>query len=367
MKLSHVCADQPIGWPALRQSGPDPTLVAVITRLVPIVALLALASACGNTAASTTERPATAASSTTALPSTLRSSAAPPSPARVRANELGLVPVLMYHRIVAAPKSVYDRTPGDFRAELERLAREHYVPVTAAEFTAGRIDIPAGTHPVVLTFDDADRSQFALSADGTPGDTSAVGILLAVARAHPGFRPVATFYVNHDPFGDPGGRRTLPWLRAHGFDIGNHTLDHANLGTATADVVQREIVRCDQEIRRATGAAPTTLALPYGVHPAQRSLALRGSGYSYRGVFLVGADPAPSPFARTFDPLNIPRIRSEAPTGPDAEFGSSAWLDKLAANPASRYTSDGDPRHVSFPSGTAQQVAATYLASAHRY
>jgi NAD(P)-dependent dehydrogenase (short-subunit alcohol dehydrogenase family) len=30
------------------------------------------------------------------------------------------VPILMYHRVTTAPSSVYDRTPHDFRAELER-------------------------------------------------------------------------------------------------------------------------------------------------------------------------------------------------------------------------------------------------------
>jgi peptidoglycan/xylan/chitin deacetylase (PgdA/CDA1 family) len=335
-------------------------------RLTPLAVLLALLCGCGATSATTSARPAARAVAATSSPA--RSSSAVPSPSQVHANELGLVPVLMYHRIVAAPASVYDRTPADFRAELERLARERYVPITAAQFTAGDIDIPAGTHPVVLTFDDGDRSQLALSAAGAPSDTCAVGILLAVAREHPGFRPVATFYVNHDPFGDPGGRRTLPWLRAHGFDIGNHTMDHANLRTSTMDVVHSEIVRCDQQIRSATaGMAPTTLALPYGASPHEPALALRGPGYSYRGVFLVGANPAAPPFARAFDPLNIPRIRSEGPTGPDAQFGSSVWLDKLAANPDIRYTSDGDPRHVSFPSGTGQHIAAAYLASARQY
>jgi hypothetical protein len=37
-------------------------------------------------------------------------------PAAVGANELGVVPVLMYHRLVPNPASVYDRTPEDFRA-----------------------------------------------------------------------------------------------------------------------------------------------------------------------------------------------------------------------------------------------------------
>ncbi|MEU3778885.1 hypothetical protein AB0F11_37925 [Streptomyces sp. NPDC032472] len=46
------------------------------------------------------------------------------NPAEVGANELGQVPVLMYHQLTEDPASVYDRTPADFRAELERLARE---------------------------------------------------------------------------------------------------------------------------------------------------------------------------------------------------------------------------------------------------
>jgi hypothetical protein len=87
---------------------------------------------------------------------------APPAPADVGTDELGHIPVLMYHRIVDEPVSVYDRTPADFRAELERLAGEDYVPVTAADLAAGRIDVPAGTHPVVLTFDDGSPTQFAL-------------------------------------------------------------------------------------------------------------------------------------------------------------------------------------------------------------
>jgi hypothetical protein len=114
---------------------------------------------------------------------------APVDPAQVQANELGRIPVLMYHRIITTPVSVYDRTPDDFRAELERLARENYVPVTTAEMAAGRIDIPAGAHPVVLTFDDGDPTQITLGPDGKPAPNSAVRILLDVAAAHPGFRP----------------------------------------------------------------------------------------------------------------------------------------------------------------------------------
>ncbi|SFQ69266.1 Peptidoglycan/xylan/chitin deacetylase, PgdA/CDA1 family [Amycolatopsis arida] len=289
----------------------------------------------------------------------------PPDPAEVGANELGLVPVLMYHRIVPEPASPYDRSPADFRAELERLAREGYVPVTAADFVSGRIELPAGAHPVVLTFDDGTASQFALGPDGQPAPGTAVAILLEVARDHPGFTPVATFYVNADPFEEPGGARSLRWLHEHGFEIGNHTAGHANLGRLGAEQARRQIAEGDRLIRQAVPeAAPVTLALPFGVHPDDPELARRGDSYDYRGVMLVGANPAPSPFAAKFDPLRVPRIRSQGSTGAEAEFGSASWLDQL---PSARYTSDGDPDRISFPRRLDTELAAEFRAKAAPY
>ena len=306
-------------------------------------------------------------------PSTPPSSAAAPAtvdPATVDANELGVVPVLMYHRITAAPETVYDRTPGGFRAELVRLAREGYVPVTAADYVDGDLDLPAGAHPVVLTFDDGDPSQFSLDAAGSPVDGTAVSIMLEVAEEHPEFRPAATFFVNADPFGDPGGSRTLPWLAAHGMEVGNHTATHVNLGETAPDQARRDILTQDKAIRR-TGLSPATLAYPFGATPDDPGLALHGSvgaeEYRYRGAFLVGANPAPSPYSADFAPAAIPRIRSQDATGQDAAFCSTVWLDKLAAAPAERYTSDGDPGHVSFPRTANATPAARFADRARAY
>lgn len=342
----------------------------VITRflaaagLTGLLALSACASAPPAAPAAPPAPPASAAPPSSAAPTT--------DPAALAANELEAVPVLMYHRIVAKPRSVYDRTPEDFRAELVRLATENYVPITAAQYTGGTIDIPAGTHPVVLTFDDGDRSQFALAADGTPAPGTAVAILLEVAKQYPAFTPAATFYVNTNPFGDKDGTHTLPWLRAHGMDVGNHTLTHANLKQATPDHAQQEIAQGDQAIRQADpGADPVTIALPFGIHPKTADLALRGGSggvtYQYRGVFLVGANPAPSPYAADFDPLRIPRIRSQGATGTDANVCSTAWLDKLAADPAHRYTSDGMPDRIAYPRGTGEVPAEAFRARSLAY
>ncbi|GDY33562.1 xylanase [Gandjariella thermophila] len=290
----------------------------------------------------------------------------------MHANELGEVPVLMYHRIIDAPSSVYDRTPADFRAELERLAAEGYVPVTATDYVTGHLDIPAGTHPVVLTFDDGSATQLALDGTGQPVPGCAVRILLDVAAAHPGFRPVATFYVFNPPFEEPTGRTTLNWLHAHGFEIGDHTLDHANLRAASPAEVQHQLAGMQRIITDAVpGVAVRTMALPLGAYPRARNLAVDGAAdgvtYHFDGVMLVGANPAPSPFSTDFDPSAVPRIRSQASAGEEAAFGSTAWLDRLAANPDLRYTSDGDPQRISAPRTAPQQPAPSVTDRVYRY
>jgi peptidoglycan/xylan/chitin deacetylase (PgdA/CDA1 family) len=307
------------------------------------------------------DRPAPATASSEPAPSrpTTAPAATPTGPPGDPPNALGDVPVLMYHQVLPRPRGVYDITPRAFRAELERLARQGYVPVTAADYAAGRIDIPAGRHPVVLTFDDSTTSQLTLDGSDRPLAGTAVAILLDVAARHPGFTPTATFYVNRDPFAEPGGRRTLGWLRDNGFEVGNHTLDHVALGSASAGRVRRQLAGDTAMIRRATAGAPvTTLALPFGVRPspgrARRLMmagAWGGQRYAFDGAFLVGAGPAPSPFSRDFDVTGIPRIRSQGRRGPEAAYGSARWLDRLAADPARRYTSDGDPDSVARPAG----------------
>jgi peptidoglycan/xylan/chitin deacetylase (PgdA/CDA1 family) len=281
------------------------------------------------------------------------------------------VPILMYHRLVEQPSSVYDRTPAAFRAELERLAAEGYVPVTTTEYATGRIDLPAGAHPVVLTFDDGDATQFALGADGQPAPGTAIAILLDVAARHPGFRPVAGLYVNAGPFASPDGA-ALRWLHEHGFEIGNHTRDHTNLASTDERGVQEAIAAGQREIQRAVpDYRVTSLALPFGAIPANGSLALRGgfegTSYEYACVLMVGAGPAPSPYAADFDPANTPRIRSQDPAGEDARYGSTMWLDQLAAAPAQRYTSDGVPDRISYPASAGVTPAPHFAERAVAY
>ncbi|MFB8007847.1 polysaccharide deacetylase family protein [Nocardia sp. NPDC056000] len=324
--------------------------MAKITALrVAAAALLLFAAACGGT--ESPPAPATTPPSATTEP--------PPDPAAVGANELGLIPILMYHQLSPAPAGDYDQTPEKFRAELDRLLRENYRPITVSRYVSGAIDLPAGTHPVVLTFDDSTISQLAFTAEGTPTPDSAIGILEDFHAKHPEFGSTATFFVNNEPFAnDP---RALPWLATHGYEIGAHTATHANLGRLDSTGVQRELV---ENLRAITAAVPNspirTMALPLGISPAERGLASAGNWdgtpYSFDAVMLVGAEPAPSPFG-TLDATAIPRIRSGRAPVP---FDSSYWLDHLTEHPEQRYTCDGNPGRISFPRNLSGELTARW-------
>ncbi|RAY16602.1 polysaccharide deacetylase [Actinomadura craniellae] len=290
---------------------------------------------------------------------------------RVRANELGEIPVLMYHRIVPKVETSLDRTPAELRAELEQLAKGGYVPITAAEFVSGRFNVPAGRHPVVLTFDDASPSQFGLDGHGNPNRDSAVAILDEVGKRHPGFRPVATFFINAEPFqlaerAGPG----LRWLRQRGHEIANHTFTHADLSRLSREKVEEEISRVESLIVSLGGAHATTLAFPFGSAPKKPEWARRKAGaYEFQGLFLAGWRPSPSPFSTDFDRTAISRIRSKGKIkeGDCMKFCSTAWLEWLDKNPGKRYTSDGDPKTIAFPAMESDRLHKGLLAWGRSY
>jgi hypothetical protein len=318
------------------------------------------ATGCGGSAKERTAAPsptATAGSSAEASPTA--------DPAAVKANELGVVPVLMYHQFVAQPKGIYDQTPAQLKAELTRLYHQGYRTTTAASFVTGKIDVPAGKSPMVLTFDDATTSQYGELPDGSVDPASALGILLAVAKANGEEHPVATFYVNEEPFA--GRLKYLQKLHDLGMEIGDHTLTHANLKRLDDTRVQAEIAKNLTEIQRAVpGIDVTTMALPLGLHPVNKGLAAKGrfgtTSYSFRGVMLVGAGPAPSPYSAKFKPLAIPRLLS----GHDKSlyFAATYWLNRIGTT---RYISDGDPDHISFPKASAGKLSPRFASMARPY
>lgn len=273
---------------------------------------------------------------------------------RVRANELGVIPVLMYHRVRTDAAGDYDITPAAFRRELTFLWREGYVPVRAADLAEGNLDVPAGKSPVVLTFDDSSSEQFAYTKAGRIDSGTAIGILIDFAATHRGFPSTGSLYLNERPFNSSDYPKMLRDLHERGFELGNHTLEHRDLRSSSATEVQRQLALGKKLIADVVpDAEVTTLSLPLGISPEPARLAVSGrwQGLSYRheGVLLVGSNPAPSPFSRSFDPSGIPRIRSARQVGETPTYGSEFWLERLKKDRGGRYISDGDPETIAFP------------------
>lgn len=289
--------------------------------------------------------------------------AGPVSAEPLAPNELGRVMILEYHQI-DRPESRWTRTPENFRRDLQRLWERGYRLVALNDFLDGKISLPAGTTPVILTFDDSSPGQFRYverQGDWVIDPDCAVGILEAFSRAHPDFGHAATFYVlpgaapPHRLFNQPElATRKLTYLATHGYEIGNHTLWHATLGRYPEHVVRSQIATAQEWIQRhVPGYRPRTLALPLGSYPRDIRWAETGTvnGTTYRidAILMVAGGPAPSPHAKRFDPYHLPRIQAL-----ESELGE--WLTYFDRHPEERYVSDGDPAVVTVPARSAGNV-----------
>lgn len=269
-------------------------------------------------------------------------------------NELGEIMILMYHEI-SYPEGEWRRTPENLRRDLETLYRLGYRAVSLTDAVRGNIHIPAGTSPVVLTFDDGNRGNFNYLEQLVIDPDCAVAILESFAAEYPDFGLAATFFIYYpNPFRQPEYiQEKLSYLVKRGFEIGNHTYSHANLSRLSPEEIQKELALHIKKTREyLPGYDVNSLSLPYGAYPRQHPELVRegyfdGISYSHKSVLLVGAGPAPSPFHKKFDPYRLLRIRaSEMKT---EGVGLYDWLDYFEDNPHLRYISDGVPGYITAP------------------
>jgi len=280
-------------------------------------------------------------------------------------NELGRVMILEYHKI-DYPEERWTRTPENFRRDLETLYAKGYRLINLGDLLDRKIKIPAGTTPVVLTFDDSSPGQFRyIEANGSVqiDPKSAIGILEAFIAEKPDFGRGGTFYVlpgaskPNRLFNQPEYEaKKLLFLVNHGYEIGNHTLWHANLGKYPEATVRAQVAEAQVWIQRHVPDYKTrTLALPHGVYPPDVNWVLNGTAkgttYSHDAVLMVAGGPAPSPFSRAFDPVRLPRIQA-------VERDLGYWLNYFDKNPHERFVSDGDANSVTVPAASRDRLRA---------
>ncbi|MFH1386547.1 MAG: polysaccharide deacetylase family protein [bacterium] len=225
------------------------------------------------------------------------------------AEEVAKFPVLEYH-LIGRPEGRWQRTPENFRSDLEWLYRNNYYPVNLRDLLNGFKTLPPGKRPVVLTFDDSSRGQFNYLPDGRLDPDSAVGILKEFHERHPKEWPLcATFFVlfetnapDRNLFGQPEfAAKKLRQLTEWGMEVGCHTYSHDRLDRLSVAAAKKTLERSRQAIRKITGQEVVSLALPLGKYPRDRSVL---------ADFKLVAEVAGGMNPMKFDPLRVKRIQS---------------------------------------------------------
>jgi len=316
-------------------------------------------SAAADTAGSAADAGAGATASTTGA-SNGDPADTPVTPARARnlaANEMGLVPVLMYHKIG------YDIVPPPrLWQDIQQLKEAGFWPATVRELAEGLAEIPAGKSAVVFTFDDSSPTHYRILEDGSIDSDSAMGIIRNAAKTgdwavKATFFPLIEVNAANTLFGQPEYadeklRNMVEW----GCEIGSHTLTHPDLSVASPATIAKELAQSQAklEARIGDGYEVFTLSPPYGEYPDDASVLVSGEyegvTYRYSAVVLAGGESGPSPFSSRFDPIRIPRITAYPKnTVPNL-------IQFFQSHPGLRYVSDGDPDTISLPLDLAESL-----------
>lgn len=277
---------------------------------------------------------------------------------KYKPNEMGSVMVLMYHNLVDsdAKEGHYARSFKNFRKDLERIHSEGYYLITLNELVNGRISVPAGKIPMVITVDDGYSTDIKFLENGEVDPNTVVGIMEAMKKEHPDFNAVASFYIfSHKVFGEnPMDSKKVEYLLSRGYEIGNHTLSHENLKKISTDEVKRQILEQQKYISSYTDINNFTFSVPFGVKPDNFDELVSDQSwlkpYKMTASLNVGWNPIKSPYSVNFNPFSINRI-----TVGDDEAELHFWLDEMKDS-KNRFVSDGNPDVITVPSDYAENL-----------
>ena len=296
-------------------------------------------------------------------------------------NELGRVPIMMYHGIVNTTtnkytggnvdKDGYNRTSGAFLKDLEFYYEKGFRMIRLDDYVKGIIDVELGYSPIILTFDDGNENNFKVikkNDDGTLefDPNSAIGVLNAMKEKHPDMNVTATFFLNGGLCNQPEYNEDIvKYLVENGYDVGNHTMSHVDFTKIGNEKTKEEVGKLYQKL---DGIIPDKyvhiIALPFG-SPYKKTHSnypyiIDGeyNGYKYHtdAGLRVGWEPEVSSFNKDFDTSFLKRVRAYDNNG--KEFDISMTFNLLEKN---KFISDGDKNLVTIPKGEEAKLKETNL------
>ena len=287
-------------------------------------------------------------------------------------NELGSVPIMMYHGIREKTindlgntggnvvKDGYNRTPDAFKKDLEMYYENGYEMIRLEDYINGSIDVSYGKSPIILTFDDGSMDNIKVTGLDSEGNIlidkrSAVGIMEEFKKNHPDAKVTATFFVNGSLFNqNEYNEKILTWLVDNGYDIGNHTQNHLDIKSSSSDKVQKEIAYVYDKLETIIpGKYVKIIALPFGspytkTHENFKyvlNTTYNNKEYITESALRVGWEPEVSPFNKNFDKTFLKRCRAYDNNGKD--FDIDYVFNKMLKE--KKYISDGNKNTITIP------------------
>lgn len=294
-----------------------------------------------------------------------------------KVNELGSVPIMMYHGIVNTPstetkytggnvdKDGYNRTAEAFRGDLEFYYNSGYRMIRLDDYVNGNIDVELGKSPIILTFDDANENNFKVLGEENGklviDPNCAIGILEEFKKKYPDFNVTATFFVNGGLFNQEAyNEKILKYLVENGYDVGNHTISHVDFTKVDFNKSVEEVGGVYKLLDDIIpGKYVKIVALPFG-SPYKNSHSnypaiMEGdyNGYKYKTIstLRVGWEAESSCFDVDFTPAFLKRIRAYDNNGVDFDIEMNFKLLE-----SKRYISDGDADTIVVRSGEEGRV-----------
>lgn len=279
-------------------------------------------------------------------------------------NELGNVPIMMYHGIKNindndtqyiggnVDKDGYTRTAESFRKDLEMYYSKGYRMIKLSDYINGKIDVEYGYSPIILTFDDGNDNNIKVTGLDNNGNiiidkNSAVGVLEEFKKKYPDYNVTAIFFVTNALFNQPEyNEKILHWLVNNGYEVGNHTKGHDNFSKINVSKTQETVGYMYNKLESILGNKYSKIiALPFGspynkTHENYKYIIngeYEGKKYESEAALRVGWEPEVSPFNKNFDKTFLKRCRAYDNNGKD--FDIEMVFRMLEKN---RYISDGN-------------------------
>lgn len=286
-------------------------------------------------------------------------------------DELGEVPILMYHGIHDmknsetdyvggnVDKDGYQRTSEAFRNDLEFYYENNYRMIRLSDYVDGNIDVELGKSPLIITFDDGLSNNIKVTGLDKDGNiiidpNSAVGILESFKKKYPDYNVTATFFVNGGLFGQPKyNEKIIKWLVDNGYDVGNHTYSHVDFKEVGTEETQKEVGSIYEKLENIIpNKYVNIIALPFGSpysidHENMDYIfntKYNGKTYNTKSALRVGWKSEESPYSINFNPKFLKRIRAYDNNGEEFDIEMNFKLLETT-----RYISDGDKSTIVIP------------------